>query len=111
MTLLDPIVPRLGPLGPALAASDRLVIILGFMGLASLGLYFVKKNIFETSKAWVGATVALSILTLLFRGMGTLCSCDWFTDSAGAPTQLIPFTYLLIAGAFFARRCKFEVPL
>jgi flagellar protein FlaJ len=111
MTLLDPIVPMLGPLGPALAASDRLVVILGFIGLASLALYFVKKNIFETSKAWVGATVALSIVTLLFRGMGSLCSCDWFTDSAGAPTQLVPFTYLLIAGSFFAILYNFNIPL
>ncbi|HEY4657629.1 MAG TPA: hypothetical protein VIH34_04005, partial [Candidatus Bathyarchaeia archaeon] len=110
MTLLDPIVPMLGPLGPALAASDRLVVILGFIGLASLGLYFVKKNIFETSKGWVGATVALSIVTLLFRGMGSLCSCDWFTDSAGAPTQLVPFTYLLIAGSFFAILYNFNIP-
>lgn len=110
MSLLDPIVPMLGPLGPALAASDQIVVGLGLLGLACLGLYFVKKNIFETSKAWVGATVALSIVTLLFRGMESLCSCGWFTDSAGAPTQLVPFTYLLVAGSFFAILYNFNIP-
>src|SRR5207249_2985580 len=32
MSLLDPIVPYLGPLGPALAVSGTLVVILGLIG-------------------------------------------------------------------------------
>src|SRR2546426_7615618 len=81
MSLLDPIVSILGPFGQVLAASDTIGIGLALLGLVSLGLYFTKKTIFDTSKAWVGATVALSILTVLFRGMNYLCNCNWYVDS------------------------------
>ena len=111
MSLLDPIVPILGPLGPALAASDLIVIGLGLFGLACLGLYFAKKDIFETSKAWVGATVVLSFVTILFRGMASVCNCNWYADPAtGEPTQLVPITYLLVAGSFFAILYNFNIP-
>src|SRR3989442_30402 len=56
MSLLDPIVPYLGPLGPALAVSGTLVVILGLIGIGSFMLYKVKRDIFETSVAGVGAT-------------------------------------------------------
>ncbi len=112
MSLLDPIVPALGPFGLALAASDTIVIMLGLVGLVSLALYFVKKDIFETSKAWVGATVVLSLLTILFRGMEGLCSCSWYYDpSTGQATQLVPLTYLLITGSFFAIIYNFNIPV
>jgi len=111
MSLLDPIVPILGPLGSALATSDLVVIGLGLFGLACLGLYFAKRTIFETSKAWVGATVVLSLVTVLFRGMASICNCNWYTDPAtGEPTQLVPVTYLLIAGSFFAILYNFNIP-
>ncbi|HZF20918.1 MAG TPA: hypothetical protein VEZ43_00455, partial [Dongiaceae bacterium] len=67
MSLLDPIVPYLGPLGPALAVSDKLVIGLGLLGIVCFALYKVKRDIFETSIGWVGATVVLSLITVLFR--------------------------------------------
>ncbi len=110
MSLLDPIVPFLGPVGQALAASDLIVLGLGLFGLVCLGLYFAKKTVFETSKAWVGATVVLSTLTVLFRGMTYICGCNWYTDSLGQPTQLVPFTYLLISGSFFAILYNFNIP-
>ncbi len=112
MSLLDPIVPILGPLGPALAASDKLVVLLSLIGLACLGLRFVKKDIFETSKAWAGATFLLSLVTILFRGMASLCSCNWYTDPVtGQPTQMVPLTYMLIAGSFFAIIYNFNIPV
>src|SRR6266446_251793 len=110
MSLLDPIVPYLGPLGPALAVSDTLVVILGLIGLASFGLYKVKRDIFETSIGWVGATVVLSLITILFRGMTYLCGCAWYYDMGGNPTALIPLTYMLITGSFFAIIYNFNIP-
>jgi len=113
MSLIDPIVPFLGPLGQILAtnSNDIISIGLGLLAIISFGLYKTKKSIFETSKAWVGATVVLSILTILFRGMGTVCGCTWYTDpSTGAIQQLVPLTYLLIAGSFFAIIYNFNVP-
>ena len=102
MNLLDPIVPFLGPFGQVLAASDLIVVGLVLLGLVCFGLNMVKKSIFETSRAWVGATIALSVVTILFRGMDTFCGCGFYTDSNGALTQLVPFTYMLISGSFFA---------
>jgi len=113
VSLIDPIVPMLGPLGQILAtnSNDILTGLLGLIGIVSLGLYTVKKDIFETSKGWVGATVALSIITILFRGMGAVCGCTWYTDpSTGAIQQLLPLTYLLIAGSFFAIIYNFNIP-
>src|SRR5260370_29170313 len=109
MSLLDPIVPYLGPLGPALAVSDILVVILGLIGIVSFALYKVKRDIFETSIGWVGATVVLSIITILFRGMTYLCNCAWYYDSSGSPTALVPITYLLITGSFFAIVYNFNI--
>src|SRR5712664_4866406 len=114
MSLIDPIVPFLGPLGQILAtnSNDILSIGLGLLGLVSLGLYKAKKELFETSKAWVGATVVLSFLTILFRGMGAVCGCTWYTDpNTGAVQQLVPITYLLIAGSFFAILYNFNIPM
>ena len=110
MSLLDPIVPYLGNFGPALAASDMLIIGLGLLGLICFGLSKVKSDIFETSVGWVGATVVLSIITILFRGMTYLCSCQWYYDSSGAPTLLVPVTYMLITGSFFAILYNFNIP-
>ena len=110
MSLLDPIVPYLGPLGPALAVSDMLVIGLGLLGLVCFALYKVKRDIFETSIGWVGATVVLSIITVLFRGMTYLCNCAWYYDTSGNPTALVPITYLLITGSFFAILYNFNIP-
>ncbi len=111
MSLLDPIVPFLGPLGPTLAASDTIVITLGLLGLIGFAVSRFKKEVFETSKSWVGATVVLSILTILFRGMTSLCGCVWYTDAnTGGPTQLVPLTYLLISGSFFAILFNFNIP-
>src|SRR5881296_2166210 len=113
MSLIDPIVPFLGPLGQLLAtnSNDILSVGLGLLGLVSLGLYKAKKNLFETSKSWVGATVVLSFLTLLFRGMGAICGCTWYTDpNTGAIQQLVPITYLLISGSFFAILYNFNIP-
>jgi len=110
MSLLDPIVPYLGPLGPALAVSDTLVVILGLIGIASFALYKVKRDIFETSIGWVGATVVLSLITILFRGMTYLCGCAWYYDSGGNPTALVPLTYMLITGSFFAIIYNFNIP-
>src|SRR6267143_1152316 len=106
MSLLDPIVPYLGPLGPALAVSDMLVVGLGLLGLVCFALYKVKRDIFETSIGWVGATVVLSLITVLFRGMTYLCGCAWYYDSGGNPTALIPLTYMLITGSFFEQGQK-----
>jgi len=114
MSLIDPIVPFLGPLGQLLAtnSNDILSVGLGLLGLVSLGLYKAKKNLFETSKSWVGATVVLSFLTLLFRGMGAICGCTWYTDpNTGAIQQLVPITYLLIAGSFFAILYNFNISM
>jgi archaeal flagellar protein FlaJ len=111
MSLLDPIVPYLGPLGPALAASDTVVVGLAIFGLVCLILYKVKSSIFETSKSWVGATVVLSFLTILFRGMSYLCSCSWYIDTNGNPTLLVPVTYMLITGSFFAILYNFNIPI
>src|SRR6266705_948075 len=114
MSLIDPILPYLGPLGQILSANsnDILSVGLGLLGLISLGLYKVKKDIFETSKSWVGATVVLSFLTILFRGMGAVCGCTWYTDpSTGAVQQLVPITYLLIAGSFFAILYNFNIAI
>src|SRR6266567_6650964 len=110
MSLLDPIVPYLGPLGPALAVSGTLVVILGLIGIVSFMLYKVKRDIFETSVGWVGATVVLSLITVLFRGMTYLCGCAWYYDSGGNPTALVPITYLLITGSFFAILYNFNIP-
>src|SRR5438094_10618330 len=109
MSLLDPIVPYLGPLGPALAVSDTLVVVLGLLGLVCFGLYKVKRDIFETSIGWVGATIVLSLITVLFRGMTYLCGCAWYYDSGGNPTALVPLTYMLITGSFFAILYKFNI--
>jgi hypothetical protein len=112
MSLLDSIVPMLGPFGQVLAASDLIVIGLGLLGVIALALYFVKKSVFETSKAWVGATVILSLLTILFRGMNYLCTCNWYVDpSTGAVSQLAPLTYLLVTGSFFAIIFNFNIPM
>ena len=110
MSLLDSIVPYLGPLGPALAVSDTLVVILGLIGIASFALYKVKRDILETSIGWVGATVVLSLITILFRGMTYLCGCAWYYDSGGNPTALVPLTYMLITGSFFAIIYNFNIP-
>jgi archaeal flagellar protein FlaJ len=113
MSLLDPIVPFLGPLGQILStnSNDILTVGLGLLALVSLGLYTAKKSVFETSKSWVGATVVLSFVTLLFRGMGAYCGCTWYTDpNSGAIQQLVPITYLLIAGSFFAILYNFNIP-
>ena len=110
MSLLDPIVPYLGPLGPALAVSGTLVVILGLIGIVSFMLYKVKRDIFETSIGWVGATVVLSLITILFRGMTYLCGCAWYYDSGGNPTALVPLTYMLITGSFFAIIYNFNIP-
>src|SRR6267378_1956200 len=110
MSLLDPIVPLLGPFGQVLAASDLIVVGLALLGLVCFGLNMVKKSIFETSRAWVGATIALSVVTILFRGMDTFCGCGFYTDSNGALTQLVPFTYMLISGSFFAILFNFNIP-
>src|SRR5437016_5914652 len=114
MSLIDPILPYLGPLGQILStnSNDILSVGLGLLGLISLGVYKVKKDIFETSKSWVGATVVLSFLTILFRGMGAVCGCTWYTDpSTGAVQQLVPITYLLIAGSFFAILYNFNIAI
>jgi flagellar protein FlaJ len=114
MSLIGPIVPFLGPFGQILAtnSNDILAIGLGLLGLVSIGLYTVKKDLFETSKSWVGATVVLSFITILFRGMGAVCGCTWYTDpTTGAIQQLVPVTYLLIAGAFFAILYNFNIAL
>ncbi len=114
MSLIGPILPYLGPLGQILStnSNDILSVGLGLLGLISLGLYKVKKDIFETSKSWVGATVVLSFLTILFRGMGAVCGCTWYTDpSTGAVQQLVPITYLLIAGSFFAILYNFNIAI
>jgi len=110
MSLLDPIVPYLGPLGPALAVSDTIVVLLTLVGLVCFGLYKVKSSIFETSKSWVGATIVLSLITILFRGMSFLCSCSWYFDTSGNPTLLVPLTYMLITGSFFAILYNFNIP-
>ena len=113
MSLLGPIAPFLGPLGQILStnSNDILVLLLGLVGLVSLGLYMVKKSLFETSKSWAGATVVLSFVTILFRGMGAICGCTWYTDNTGAVQQLVPITYLLIAGSFFAILYNFNIPI
>src|SRR6266567_1372718 len=111
MSLLDPIVPYLGPLGPALAVSGTLVVILGLIGIVSFMLYKVKRDIFETSVGWVGATVVLSLITILFRGMTYLCGCAWYYDTGGNPTALVPLTYMLITGSFFAIVSNLFFPL
>ena len=111
MSLLDPIVSMLGPIGPVLAASDMIIIGLALLGLISLGLYFAKKTVFDTSKAWVVATVAMSLLTVMFRGMNALCGCNWYYDSStGDVSQLVPLTYLLVTGSFFAILYNFNIP-
>src|SRR5438309_11610076 len=111
MSLLDPIVPYLGPLGPALAVSGTLVVILGLIGIVSFMLYKVKRDIFETSLGWGGATVVLSLITILFRGMTYLCGCAWYYASAGNATALVPLTYMLITESFFAIVYIFNIPL
>ena len=111
MSLLDPIVPYLGPLGPALAVSDVVVVGLALFGLVCLGLWKVKSSIFETSVSWVGATAVLSIVTILFRGMSYICNCAWYFDTNGNPTLLVPVTYMLITGSFFAILYNFNIPM
>ena len=111
MSLIDLTV--LGPIGQILStnSNDILSALLGLIAIVSLGLYMVKKDIFETSKAWAGATVVLSIITILFRGMGAICGCTWYTDpNTGAIQQLVPVTYLLISGSFFAILYNFNIP-
>src|SRR5207247_10781615 len=102
MSLLDPIVPYLGPLGPALAVSGTLVVILGLIGIVSFMLYKVKGDIFETSVGWVGATVVLSLITILFRGMTYLCGCAWYYYTGGNPAALVPLSYILITESYLA---------
>ena len=109
MSLLSPIVPYLGPLGPALDVSATIVVILGLVGILSFALYKVKRDLFETSIGWVGATIVLSLLTILFRGMTYLCNCQWYYDTSGNPTALVPVTYLLITGSFFAILYNFNI--
>src|SRR5438093_6353667 len=113
MSLIGPILTFLGPLGQILAtnSNDILSIILAFVGLVALGLYSAKKSLLETSKSWVGATVALSLITILFRGMGAICGCTWYTDSTGAVQQLVQVTYLLIPGSFFVFFYNSNFPL
>ncbi len=110
MSLLDPIVPYLGPLGPALAVSDTVVVGLAIFGLVCLGLYMIKREIFETSLSWVAATIILSFVTILFRGMSYICNCAWFIDNNGNPTLLVAVTYMLITGSFFAILYNFNIP-
>src|SRR6266516_3097363 len=110
MSLLDPIVPYLGPLGPALAVSGTLFVILVLIGILAFMLYKVKRDIFETCVGWVGATVVLSLITILFRGMTYLCGCAWYYDTGGNPTALVPLTYMLITGSFFAIIYNFNIP-
>src|SRR6266705_218973 len=105
MSLLDPIVPYLGPLGPALAVSGTLVVILGLIGIVSFMLYKVKRDIFETSVGWVGATVVLSLITILFRGMTYLCGCAWYYDngiSSTPPLVFIEIAFLAPLGAIYS---------
>ena len=111
MSLLDPIVPYLGPLGPALAVSDKIVVGLVLFGLVCLGLSRVKSSIFETSLSWVGATIVLSFVTILFRGMSFFCNCSWYFDSNGNPTALVALTYMLAMGSFFAILYNFNIPI
>ena len=111
MSLLDPIVPYLGPLGPALAVSGTLVVGLVLFGLACFGLSRVKSSIFETSLSWVGATIVLSFVTILFRGMSFLCNCSWYFDTNGNPTALVALTYMLAMGSFFAILYNFNIPI
>src|SRR5213593_2325567 len=112
MSLLDPILPTLGPLGQILATNNNDTIMVGLVlfGLVCFGIHLVKKNVFETSKSWVGATVILSLITLLFRGLGAVCGCTWFTDPSGNVQQMVPLTYLLISGSFFAILYNFNIP-
>ena len=42
--------------------------------------------------------------------MDTFCGCGFYTDSNGALTQLVPFTYMLISGSFFAILFNFNIP-
>jgi archaeal flagellar protein FlaJ len=110
VSLID--LTSLGPIGQILStnSNDILSALLGAIAIVSFGLYKAKKELFETSKAWVGATVVLSIITILFRGMGAVCGCTWYTDpSTGAIQQLVPLTYLLIAGSFFAILYNFNI--
>src|SRR5260370_14412010 len=109
MSLLGQIVPYLGPLGPALAVSDMLVVGLGLLGILCFALYKVKRDIFETSIGWVGATIVLTLIAVLFRGMTYLCGCAWYYDSGGNPTAFVPITYLLITGSFFAILYNFNI--
>jgi archaeal flagellar protein FlaJ len=109
MSLIDPIA-SLPYLGPTLAASGNLVVALALLGLICFGLSKVKPNIFDTSIGWAVATVVLSFLTILFRGMTYLCSCQWYYDSSGTPTLLVPVTYILMTGAFFAILYNFNIP-
>lgn len=111
MSLID--LSSLGPVGQILStnSNDTLSALLGLIAIVSLGLYTAKKEIFETSKAWVGATVVLSFITIMFRGMGAICGCTWYTDpNTGAVQQLVPLTYLLISGSFFAILYNFNIP-
>jgi archaeal flagellar protein FlaJ len=85
------------------------VVGLAIFGLVCLALYKVKADIFETSKSWVGATVVLSFVTVLFRGMSYICNCAWYFDTNGNPTALVPVTYLLITGSFFAILYNFNI--
>src|SRR5436853_7002754 len=101
MSLLDPIVPYLGPLGPALAVSGTLVVILGLIGIVSFMLYKVKRDIFETSIGWVGATIRLPLITILFRRPTYLCGCASYYDTGGNPTTLVPLTYILTTRRLF----------
>src|SRR5215471_302612 len=102
----------LGPVGQILAtnSNDILTLLLGAIAVVSFGLYSVKRDLLETSKAWVGATIVLSALTIMFRGMGAVCGCTWYTDNNGAVQQLVPVTYLLIAGSFFAIIYNYNIP-
>src|SRR5256712_9620707 len=43
--------------------------------------------------------------------MGAICGCTWYTDNTGAVQQLVPITYLLIAGSFFAILYNFNIPM
>src|SRR6266852_4194983 len=107
MSLLDPIIPYLGPLGPALAVSDTLVVILGLIGIASFALYKVKSDIFETSIGWVGATVVLSLITIPLTVPIAIVSNLFFPlvengISSTPPLVFIEIAFLAPLGAIYS---------
>src|SRR5205823_4326659 len=92
MSLLDPIVPYLGPLGPALAVSGTLVVILGLIGIVSFMLYNVKRDIFETSIVWVGAAIVSNLfIPIVENGV-----------SSHPPLVFIEIAFLAPLGAIYS---------